>query len=88
MSLEEDDGVVKESQRVRDAWEVLAIFEIAYAEWKALGDGNSDPRPRGLERFDRGMFSRTFICTLFQWALRQAMSSRALCKKAQKLLAL
>lgn len=84
MLLVEDDGVVKESQRIHDAREVLAIFEIAYAEWKALGDGNCDPRPRGLERFDRGMFSRTFICTLFQWAPRQVMSSRALCKKAQK----
>jgi Fanconi-associated nuclease 1 len=66
MPLVEDDGVVKDSQRIRDAREVLAIFEIAYAEWKALGDANCDPRPRGLERFDRGMFSHTFIYTLFQ----------------------
>lgn len=65
MSLAEDDGVVTESQRARDAREVLAIFEIAYAEWKSLGDGDRDPRPRGLERFDRGMFSRTFIYTVF-----------------------
>lgn len=53
-SLLEDDGDVKESQRARCAREVLAIFEVAYDEWKALGDGNCDPRPRGLERFDRG----------------------------------
>ena len=53
MSLEGDR--VKESQRVRDAREVLAIFDVAYAEWKALGESNCDPRPHGLERFDRGM---------------------------------
>ncbi|KAI0282107.1 VRR-NUC domain-containing protein [Russula aff. rugulosa BPL654] len=52
--LQEDDGDVKESQRARCAREVLVIFELAYAEWKALGDSNCDPRPRGLERFDRG----------------------------------
>ncbi|KAF8503697.1 VRR-NUC domain-containing protein [Russula emetica] len=52
--LLEDDGDVKESQRARCAREVLVIFEVAYAEWKALGDSNCDPRPRGLERFDRG----------------------------------
>ena len=55
----EDDVDVKESQRVRCAREVLAIFEVAYAEWKALGDSNCDPRPRGLERFDRGVFTGT-----------------------------
>ena len=59
--LLEDDGDVKESQRVCNAREVLAIFEAAYAEWKALGDSNCDPRPRGLERFDRGMFTGTHI---------------------------
>ena len=57
----EDDGDVKESQRARCARDVLAIFEVAYAEWKALGDSNCDPRPRGLERFDRGMFTGTHI---------------------------
>jgi Fanconi-associated nuclease 1 len=61
MPLVEGEDVVKESQRICDAREVLAIFETAYAEWKTLGDCNRDPRPRGLERFDRGMFSRTFI---------------------------
>ncbi|KAI0295465.1 VRR-NUC domain-containing protein [Russula brevipes] len=49
-----DNDVVQESQRVRDAREVVTIFEVAYVEWKALGEGNCDPRPRGLERFDRG----------------------------------
>ena len=67
MSLVEDDGMVNDSQRVRDAREVVAVFEIAYADWKALGDSNCDPRPRGLERFDRGMLSRTSIYTFFQW---------------------
>jgi hypothetical protein len=59
--LLEDDGDVKESQRARCAREVQAIFEVAYAEWKALGDSKCDPRPRGLERFDRGMFTGTHI---------------------------
>ena len=59
--LLEDDGDVKESQRARCAREVLAVFEEAYAEWKALGDINSNPRPRGLERFDRGEFTGTHI---------------------------
>jgi hypothetical protein len=49
-----EDGLVKESQRIHDARQVLSIFEIAYAEWKGLGDGNGDPRPCGLERFDPG----------------------------------
>jgi fanconi-associated nuclease 1 len=65
--MQEDDGDVKESQRARCAREVLVIFELAYAEWKALGDSNCDPRPRGLERFDRGMFTgRKFIYKLSQ----------------------
>jgi hypothetical protein len=59
-----EGDVIKESQRVQDAREVLAIFEIAYAEWKALGERNCDPRPHGLERFDRGMSSCTVIHTL------------------------
>jgi hypothetical protein len=56
IALGEGD-IVKESQRVHDAREVLPIFEVAYAEWKALGGSNCDPRPHGLERFDRGMSS-------------------------------
>jgi fanconi-associated nuclease 1 len=51
----EEDNLVKESQRIRDARQVLAIFEIAYAEWKALGEGDGNARPRGLERFEPGM---------------------------------
>ncbi|KAH9001406.1 hypothetical protein EDB92DRAFT_1964438 [Lactarius akahatsu] len=50
----EEDGTVKESLRFRNARLVLTIFETAYAEWKALGEGDGCPRPRGLERFDRG----------------------------------
>jgi len=67
----DDDDDVQESQRVRCAREVLAIFEVAYAEWKALGDCNCDPRPRGLERFDRGRLSldRTFTSTLSQFVV-------------------
>lgn len=61
-----EGGVVKESQRVHDARQVLAIFEVAYAEWKALGESNGDPRPHGLERFDQGMSSSTVIHTLPQ----------------------
>ncbi|KAI9460027.1 VRR-NUC domain-containing protein [Russula earlei] len=49
-----EGDVVEESQRARDARAVLAIFELAYAEWKELGEGHCDPRPGGLERFDRG----------------------------------
>lgn len=49
--------VVEESQRTCDSREVLAIFEVAYAEWKALGEDSCDPRRGGLERFDQGTFS-------------------------------
>jgi len=63
IALGEDD-IVKESQRVHDAREVLPIFEVAYAEWKALGESNCDPRPHGLERFDRGMSSCIVIHNL------------------------
>ncbi|KAI9466069.1 VRR-NUC domain-containing protein [Lactarius psammicola] len=49
-----EGSIVKESLRVQNARLVLTIFETAYAEWKTLGEGNSCPRPRGLERFDRG----------------------------------
>jgi hypothetical protein len=59
-----EGDVVKESQRVQDAREVLAIFEVAYTEWKALGERNYDPRPHGLERFDRGVSSCTVIYAL------------------------
>lgn len=59
-----EGDVVKESQRLQDAREVLAIFEVAYTEWKALGERNYDPRPHGLERFDRGVSSCTFIYAL------------------------
>jgi fanconi-associated nuclease 1 len=59
--LLENDGDVKESLRARCAREVLPIFEVSYAEWKALGDSNCDPRPRGLERFDRGVFTATHV---------------------------
>ena len=58
-----EDNPGNESQRIRDARQVLAIFEIAYAEWKALGDSNGNPRPRGLERFDRGTI-RSYTHTL------------------------
>lgn len=51
-----EDIIVKESHRAHNARLILPIFETAYAEWKALGEGNGCPRPRGLERFDRGMF--------------------------------
>jgi Fanconi-associated nuclease 1 len=51
-----EDIIVKESHRVYNARLILPIFETAYTEWKALGEGNGCPRPRGLERFDRGMF--------------------------------
>ncbi|KAI0306703.1 hypothetical protein B0F90DRAFT_1814554 [Multifurca ochricompacta] len=47
------ESVIKESQRIHDAREVLSIFEVAYAEWKALREGDG-PRPRGFERFDLG----------------------------------
>ena len=59
-----EGDIVKESQRVHDAREVLPIFEVVYAEWKALGGSNCDPRPHGLERFDRGMSPRTVIHNL------------------------
>ncbi|KAI9446590.1 VRR-NUC domain-containing protein [Lactarius indigo] len=58
-----EDNIVKEGSRFHNARLVLAIFEIAYAEWKALGGGNSCPRPRGLERFDRGV---TFLTRIVQ----------------------
>ena len=87
-----EDNLGNESQRIRDARQVLAIFEIAYAEWKALGDSNGNPRPRGLERFDRGTI-RSHTHTHWHFypcarAFQQVMSSRALCKKVQKLSAL
>jgi fanconi-associated nuclease 1 len=59
-----DDSLVKESQRIHDARQVLAIFEIAYTEWKALGESNGDPRPRGLERFDPGTLLHTHTSAL------------------------
>ncbi|KAH9060002.1 VRR-NUC domain-containing protein [Lactarius vividus] len=49
-----EDNIVKESLRFHNARLVLTIFETAYGEWKALGEGDCCPRPRGLERFDRG----------------------------------
>lgn len=90
IALGEGD-IVKESQRVHDAREVLPIFEVAYAEWEALGGTNCDPRPHGLERFDRGMSSCADVHILPHnvgvWAPRQVMFSHASCRRAQKLLA-
>ncbi len=60
-----EDSIVKESLRIQNARLVLIIFEIAYAEWKMLGEGNSCPRPRGLERFDRGMF----LCHIYPYGI-------------------
>jgi Fanconi-associated nuclease 1 len=57
-----EGDMVKESQRIHAARDVLPIFEVAYAEWRALGECKCDPRPHGLERFDRGMSS----CTVTQ----------------------
>jgi fanconi-associated nuclease 1 len=64
-----EGDMANESQRVLAAREILPIFEVAYAEWKALGECNCDPRPHGLERFDRGMSLSTVTQTnLKVWA--------------------
>ncbi|KAI0273485.1 hypothetical protein BC834DRAFT_210888 [Gloeopeniophorella convolvens] len=49
-----EEGGERQSQRVHDARAILVIFETVYEEWKGLTEKGGEPRPRGLERFDRG----------------------------------
>jgi hypothetical protein len=81
-----EDSIVKESLRVHNARLVVPIFETAYAEWKALGEGNGRPRPRGLERFDRGMFLRhTYPYPLvLKWVTLNRSRSHAHCAERRR----
>jgi Fanconi-associated nuclease 1 len=80
-----EGAVAKESQRVQDAREVLAIFEVAYTEWKALGERNYDPRPHGLERFDRGVSSmRSLSCLTLERGSWGSSTGHVLTRIVQK----
>ncbi|KAI0062194.1 hypothetical protein BV25DRAFT_1916125 [Artomyces pyxidatus] len=53
---DDQDEVIEESARVKDARAIKCIFEEVYPKWVALvlTKGDEDGRQRGLERFDEG----------------------------------
>ena len=79
-----EDSTVKESLRAHNARLVVPIFEIAYAEWRALGEGNSCPRPRGLERFDRGIVLAPSVSTHTERVLFDRSRSHAHCAERRR----
>ena len=80
-----EDNIVKDSLRVYNARLVVTIFETAYAEWKELGEGNGCPRPRGLERFDRGMFFRhTYTYSIYLYSNGCPLTGHVLTRIVQK----